>query len=89
MEVLIAVVLGAFVGWLASLVMDRDPQQGWIGNIVVGIIGSFLGGVISKGVTGRDQAELGEFSWEALLWSFVGAVLLLAVVNLFQRRTLR
>ena len=77
------IVLGALAGWIASIIMGRNDRMGCITNIVVGIIGAFLGGWIfslfgSTGVTGFN------------LWSFlvaiVGAVVLLAIVGLFTRR---
>jgi len=76
------IVLGALAGWVASIIMGRNNRQGCITNIVVGIIGAFLGGFIfnlfgSTGITGFN------------LWSFlvavVGAVALLAIVGLFTR----
>lgn len=81
MELLTAIILGAFAGWVASMIVGKNSQLGWIGNIVVGIVGAFIAGVISSALTGRDRAELGTFSIEAVLWAIAGAVLLLVVVN--------
>ena len=69
---------GALVGWLASLVMRTDAQQGAILNIVVGIIGALIGGFLF----GAGTINSSDFSLSALLVSFVGAIILLAVVNL-------
>jgi len=76
---------GALVGWLASLVMRTDAQQGAILNIVVGIIGALIGGFLF----GANTINGSDFSLSALLVSFVGAVILLAIVNLVRRGTVR
>ena len=77
---------GALVGWLASIVMRTDGQQGALLNIVVGIIGALLGGFLFNllGI-GGSNINNNDFSLSALLVSFVGAVVLLAIVNLFRR----
>ncbi|HJS18878.1 MAG TPA: GlsB/YeaQ/YmgE family stress response membrane protein [Anaerolineales bacterium] len=78
------IVLGGIAGWLASIIMKRNDQMGCIMNIVAGILGAFVGGWVfslfgSQGVTG--------FNLQSLLVAFVGAVIVLAVVNLiFGRR---
>ena len=78
-------VFGALVGWLASLVMRTDAQQGTLLNIVVGIIGAAIGGFIIGGSTINDNT----FNLTSLLVSFVGAVILLAIVNLVRRGSVR
>ncbi len=81
---------GALVGWLASLVMRTDAQQGAILNIVVGIVGAFLGGLIF-GALGIGGASINnsDFSLPSLLVSFVGAVVLLGIVNMVRRGSVR
>lgn len=74
------ILFGATVGWLASLVMARDELQGTLGNIIVGVIGALIGGFLFD-----RQVAPNVFSLGGLLTAFVGAVLLLAVVNLVQR----
>lgn len=76
---------GAFVGWLASLVMRTDAQQGTLLNIVVGIIGAMIGGFLFGGATINDNT----FNLMSLLVSFLGAVILLAIVNLVRRGSVR
>ena len=76
---------GALVGWLASIVMRTDAQQGTLLNIVVGIIGAMIGGFLLGGPTINSNT----FSLTALLVSFVGAVVLLAIVNLVRRGSIR
>ena len=76
---------GALVGWLASLVMRTDAQQGTLLNIVVGIVGAMIGGFLLGGSTINDSA----FNLSALVVSFIGAVVLLAIVNLVRRGSVR
>jgi len=83
--IIIWLVIGGVVGWLASLVMGRDAQQGILLNIVVGIVGAFIGGLIFSGGT-INSAPLNVTSF---LVSLVGAVILLAIVNLVRRGSLR
>ena len=71
------------MGWLASLIMKRDAQQGIILNVVVGIVGALLAGWIFGG--GINEA----ITIRTFLFSIVGAVILLAIVNLFSRGKLR
>jgi len=85
MGLIIWLIIGGVVGWLASLIMRTDAQQGLLLNIVVGIVGAFIGGLIFTGGT-INQAPL---SVEAFLVSLVGAVVLLGIVNLVRRGSLR
>ncbi len=82
-------ILGGVVGWLASLVMKTDAQQGIILNVVVGIVGAALGGFLISPLVGLGTINQNVFSVGALLVSFLGAVILLAIVNLFRRGTVR
>ena len=86
MGIIIWLIVGGIVGWLASLIMRRDAQQGIILNNVVGIVGAFLGGWLG-GVLGLGGGDIndGNFSIGGLLLSLLGAVVLLAIVNLFTR----
>src|SRR6266496_4001470 len=81
---------GALVGWLASIVMRTDAQQGALLNIVVGIIGAMIGGFLFNllGIGGANINN-SDFSLGALLVSFVGAVVLLGIVNLVRRGSVR
>lgn len=78
------IIVGGIVGWLATLVLGENERHGVAGNILIGIIGSFLAGVITAASTGRDMAELGTFTWESFLWSFLGAVVLLMIVRVIR-----
>lgn len=82
-------ILGGVIGWLASLVMRTDAQQGIILNIVVGIVGAFLGGLLLSPLFGISTINQSNFSLGALFVSFLGAVILLAIVNLFRRGRVR
>lgn len=73
------------MGWLASKIMRTDAQQGLILNVVVGIVGAFLAGLLFTGGT-INQAPL---SIESFLISLLGAVILLGIVNLLRRGSLR
>lgn len=84
---IIAIIVGGIIGWLASLVMNRDASMGIFWNIVVGIVGSFIGGFI--GTLIGVGATLTSFSLPGLLMSFLGAVVLLAIVNMVQRGRVR
>jgi uncharacterized membrane protein YeaQ/YmgE (transglycosylase-associated protein family) len=85
MGVILWLLAGAFVGWLASLIMRRDGRQGLLGDMLVGIVGAFIGGLIFSGGTIND----GVISLNTILVSLVGAVILLAIVNLARRGSLR
>lgn len=87
MGIIIAIVVGGIIGWLASIVMRTDGQQGILLNVVVGIVGSFLGNIIA-GLFGMG-ASLQTFQPLALLWAFIGSVVLLAIVNLVRRGSVR
>jgi uncharacterized membrane protein YeaQ/YmgE (transglycosylase-associated protein family) len=83
MNFLVWIIFGALAGWIASIIMGKNKKMGAIANIVVGIIGAFLGGFImdffgAQGVTG--------FNFTSLFVAIVGAVVLLFVVGLFSRR---
>ena len=86
---IIIIIVGGILGWLASIVMRTDAQQGIILNIVVGIIGALLGGLILGPLLGGGTITTGAFNPMSLLVSFLGAVILLAIVNLFRRGRVR
>jgi uncharacterized membrane protein YeaQ/YmgE (transglycosylase-associated protein family) len=83
MNFILWIVLGALAGWIASIIMGRNDQMGCLANIVVGIVGALIGGFVmqsfgAQGVTG--------FNIPSILVAVVGAVILLFIVGLFQRR---
>jgi hypothetical protein len=79
MGIIIWLIVGGIVGWLASIIMRRDGQQGIILNVVVGIVGAMIAGFLGGGSI-NEAITFGTF-----LWSLLGAVILLAIVNLFTR----
>lgn len=85
---IIALVVGGVAGWLASLVMNRDASMGIIWNIVVGCVGSLIGNALSGPLFGV-QGSVKEFSLTGLIIAVIGAVVLLAIVNLVQRGRVR
>lgn len=82
-------VIGGVIGWLASIVMRRDGSQGLLLNIVVGIVGAVLGGWLLSPLIGAPTINSGVISVGSLLVSFLGAVILLAIVNLISRKRVR
>ena len=89
MNFIIWIVIGGILGWLASMVMKTDAQQGLFLNIIVGIVGALLSGWLLAPLFGTGTINQNDFSISSLLVSFLGAVILLAVVNLLRRGTTR
>jgi len=85
---IIALIVGGVAGWLASLVMNRDASMGIFWNIVVGCVGSLIGNAVAGPLLGL-RGSVQEFSIQGLVIAFVGAVILLAIANLIQRRNIR
>jgi len=86
---IIWLIVGGVIGWLASLLMKTDGQQGIVLNVVVGIVGAMLAGWFISPLVGVGTINQDNFSVPALLVSFVGAAVLLAIVNLFRRGSAR
>jgi uncharacterized membrane protein YeaQ/YmgE (transglycosylase-associated protein family) len=89
MNLIIWLVVGGLIGWVASLIMKTDAQQGMILNIVVGIVGALLGGWLLSPLVGAGTVNQGDFSLMGLLVSLGGAVILLFVFNVMRRGTAR
>jgi uncharacterized membrane protein YeaQ/YmgE (transglycosylase-associated protein family) len=89
MNIIIILIVGGILGWLASIVMRTDAQQGIFLNIVVGIVGAFLAGFLITPLIGGAPITGGSFDIMSLVASFLGAVVLLAIVNLFRRGRVR
>lgn len=89
MNFILWLVVGGLIGWVASKIMRTDAQQGIFLNIVVGIIGALLGGFFITPLIGEGTINSGDFSLGGLLVSLLGAVVLLAIVNLFRRGSVR
>ena len=89
MNLIIWLVVGGVIGWVASLIMKTDAQQGLFLNIVVGIVGALIGGWLLSPLVGAGTLNQGDFSLSGLFVSLVGAVILLFIVNLIRRRAPR
>lgn len=85
MNIIIWLIIGGVLGWLASIVMKTDGQQGLFLNVVVGIVGALLGGWVLSPLFGVGTINQDNFSVAGLLVSFLGAIILLAIVNLLRR----
>lgn len=79
-ELAVWLVFGGLAGWIASMIVGKNSQLGIVGNVVVGIIGAFIGGLLLP--NDGDRFDLGSF-----VAAVIGAVILLVVVNLFTRGT--
>jgi len=85
MGIILWLIVGGIVGWLASIVMRTNAQQGILLNIVVGIVGAFLAGLVFHGTASPTNV----LSVGGFLTALVGAIVLLAIVNLFRRGAVR
>jgi uncharacterized membrane protein YeaQ/YmgE (transglycosylase-associated protein family) len=85
MGIIIWLIVGGIIGWLASIVMKTNRQQGMILNVVVGIVGAMLGGLLIAPMMGTGTINRGDFTIGGLVASFLGALILLAIVNMFNR----
>jgi len=88
--ILVWIVVGGVAGWLASIIAGRNDQQGCLMNIIVGVVGAALGGVAYNLITGKGFTfSFGSFDITSLtgfLVALVGAIVLLLIVNWFQKR---
>ena len=85
MNFIIWIVIGGLIGWAASIVMKTDAQQGVVLNVVVGIVGALVGGWLLSPLFGTGTINQNDFSLASLVVSLLGAINLLAVVNLLRR----
>ncbi len=89
MNFIIWLIIGGLIGWLASIFMKTNDQQGLFLNVVVGIVGAMVAGWFISPLVGIGTINQNNFSLPAMLVSFVGAVILLAIVNLVRRGSTR
>jgi uncharacterized membrane protein YeaQ/YmgE (transglycosylase-associated protein family) len=85
MNLIVWLIVGGILGWVASLIMKTDGQQGIVLNVVVGIVGALIAGLIIAPMFGTGTINSNDFSASGLLVSLLGAALLLAIVNMFRR----
>lgn len=83
MNLLVTLIIGGLVGWLAARLAGRD--EGILASMAIGVVGSFIGDLISTLFTGSNQSYLA-FSWVGLIWSFIGAFVLVLILNVVQHR---
>ncbi|MCA1565814.1 MAG: GlsB/YeaQ/YmgE family stress response membrane protein [Acidobacteria bacterium] len=88
MGILVTIILGGLAGWIASILLGRDAQQGILLNIVVGIVGAFLANLLVAPVF-DTAARLDHVSVTGFIMAVLGACVLLAIVNLFTRGRVR
>jgi uncharacterized membrane protein YeaQ/YmgE (transglycosylase-associated protein family) len=88
-NLIVWLVVGGLIGWIASMIMRTDAQQGVGLNIIVGIVGALIAGFVVSPLLGLPTINEGVFSAGSLVVSLIGAVILLAIVNLFRRGRVR
>ncbi len=88
MGIIVWLIVGGVVGWLASIIMRTNAQQGIVLNVIVGIVGALLAGFIISPLIGVGTINEG-VTLASFLVSLVGAIILLAIVNLFRRGSVR
>jgi uncharacterized membrane protein YeaQ/YmgE (transglycosylase-associated protein family) len=79
------IVFGALAGWVASMIAGDNGRQGWLGNIIVGIIGAFIGGLVFGFLFGGGQFTLG-WNVGSFIAAVIGAIILLAILRMFGAR---
>jgi uncharacterized membrane protein YeaQ/YmgE (transglycosylase-associated protein family) len=89
MGLILMLIVGGVLGWIASMIMRTDAQQGVFLNVVVGIVGAILGGILFGALLGGASITSGSLDIRSLLVSLLGAIVLLAIVNLVRRGAIR
>lgn len=84
---IIWIIVGGIIGWIASLIMRT--HEGALLNVIVGIVGAFLAGLLLTPLFGISTINSDNFSLPSLLLSLLGALILLAIANLVRRGTVR
>jgi uncharacterized membrane protein YeaQ/YmgE (transglycosylase-associated protein family) len=82
MNILLWIILGAIAGWLASLVMGTNARQGFLGDVLIGIVGALLGGFLFSMIGGQGITG---FNLWSIFVAFLGAIILLAIMRAFRR----
>ena len=89
MNFILWILVGGLIGWVASIVMRTNAQQGIFLNVIVGVVGALVAGWIISPLVGIPTINQDVFSLSALLVSLLGAIVLLGVVNLVRRGRIR
>jgi len=82
-NIVLWILFGALAGWIASIIMKTNAEQGAVGNVVVGIVGAFVGGFLVRALSNSD---VNGFNLASLLTAVLGAVVLLAVYKALRGR---
>jgi len=82
MNIIVWLLVGGLIGWVASIFMGTNNRQGILLNVIVGILGAFLGGWLLSGLFGTSTINQGNLSLSSILVSLLGAIILLAIVRL-------
>ncbi len=88
-NLIVWVILGGIIGWIASMIMQTDEEQGLLANVIVGIVGAFLAGWLITPLFGVSTINQNNFSVAGFIVSLAGAIILLAIVNLFRSGAVR
>lgn len=83
MFILLWLLFGGLIGWIASLLTNKNNRMGLLANIVVGLLGSLIGGLITYFIWGIGITA---FTWQGILFSILGAVILLSVITVGSNR---
>jgi uncharacterized membrane protein YeaQ/YmgE (transglycosylase-associated protein family) len=83
MSLIIALVLGAIIGWLGARIAGRE--EGVFGSIAIGVVGAIIGGALAQ-LFGSGTGYL-SLTWPSLLWALIGAIILSVILNAVQRRS--
>ena len=83
MNILLWILFGALVGWIASLIMRTDEEQGAVANIIIGIIGAFIGGAISRALGGGGVTG---FNFGSILMAVIGSIVLIFFIRMITGR---
>jgi uncharacterized membrane protein YeaQ/YmgE (transglycosylase-associated protein family) len=86
MSLIVTLLVGGIVGWIAAQIAGRD--EGLIGSVVIGLVGAVIGSVLAQ-LFGSGQTSYLTFSWVGFVWSLIGSVLLVAILNAVQFRSHR
>ncbi len=87
MNLILWLIVGGLIGWITSLIMGTNVQQGILLNVIVGIVGAFLAGMLLSPLLGINTINQDNLSLEAMLVSLLGAIVFLAIVSLFRHST--
>lgn len=84
MNIILWIIFGGLAGWVATLLMGQDPAMGIVGNIIVGVVGAFIGGWIADSIGAGDEPGAEKpTTFLSFVWAVIGAVILLFIINLF------